>query len=270
MSGKQVKRARKAATAAPPVAKRARERRASPKVLIVAAIAVVAVGAIVGLALVFSGGGSSTSAATTTVPQTGSLTGALPGAARVTAMYRGIAQERNVLGSPKAPVTMLEYVDLQCPYCRSFEIEAMPQLVEKYVRTGKLKVEQRLLAFIGPDSVRGRNAAIAAGDQSALFNLTELLYSHQGTENTGWLSDDLVAAAAASIPGFEVPALLAAQDSSATPAQATEFDAMAKADSVGSTPTILVGRTGEKPRLVTLADAADGAPVAAAIEAALK
>jgi protein-disulfide isomerase len=185
-------------------------------------------------------------------------------------MYRGIAQDGNVLGSAKAPVTMLEYVDLQCPYCKNFEIEAMPTLIEKYVRTGKVKVEQRLLAFIGPDSVNGRNAAIAAGDQNALFDMTELLYYHQGAENTGWLSDDLVAAAGASIPGLEVAALLAAQDSSATPTQATGFDTMAKADSIDSTPTILVGKTGETPQLVTLADATDGAPVAAAIENALK
>jgi protein-disulfide isomerase len=265
MSGKQAKRARHAAIVAPPVRTRG-ERRASPRVLVGALVAVVLIGAVVGIALAVSGGLSSSS--TTTVAQTGSLTGALPGAAQVAAVYRGIPQQGNVLGSPEAPVTMVEYVDLQCPYCRSFELDAMPALVKTYVRTGKLKIEQRLLAFIGPDSVRGRLAAISAGDQNRLFGMTGLLYFHQGAENTGWLSDKLVAAAAASIPGADVPALLAGADSAQERAAASVE--LAKADSISSTPTILVGKTGETPEQVTLSDASDGSPVAAAIDRALQ
>jgi hypothetical protein len=46
----------------------------------------------------------------------------------------------------------------------------MPTLIGKYVRTRRVKIEARPIAFIGPDSQSGRAAAIAAGEQNKLFN----------------------------------------------------------------------------------------------------
>src|ERR687895_662573 len=74
-----------------------------------------------------------------------------------------------------APVTLVEFVDLQCPYCREFAVDAFPALVEKYVRTGKVRIELRGLAFLGPDSERGLRAGFAAGRQGRMFDLMELL-----------------------------------------------------------------------------------------------
>ena len=115
-----------------------------------------------------------------------------------------IPQNGSVLGSPTAPVTVVEYIDLQCPACQQFESQALPDLVSRYVRTGKVKIEARPIAFIGPDSIRGRAAALAAVAQNRMFNFAELLYFNQGPENTGWLDDDMVKAAASSIPGLDV------------------------------------------------------------------
>jgi protein-disulfide isomerase len=232
-------------------------------VLIAAGVVVVLVVVGVVLGVVLSGGSSSSS-----VPRRGSLVDALPGAAAVQRLYAGIPQHGNVLGSPSAPVTMVEYIDLQCPYCQAFETRAMPTLVSRYVRTGTLKVEARIVAFIGPDSVSGRGAAISAGRQNRLFNFTELLYANQGAENSGWLSDEMITNAAASIPGLDVPELLAARSSSAVAAEATRFDEQAAADGVSQTPTILVGRRGTTPQPVTLTSPDDPAPVEAAITAA--
>ena len=139
------------------------------------------------------------------------------------------------------------------------------------MRTGKVKIEQRLLAFIGTDSERGRLAAIAAGQQGKLFNLTELLYFHQGAENTGWLSEDLVTAAAASIPGVDGAPI--ARGGGLRPRRRSRrppSTRQAKEGSVNSTPTILVGKTGQTPHLVTLSSPSDGQSVAAAIEQALQ
>src|SRR5207249_10943529 len=129
----------------------------------------------------------------------------------------------NVLGSPRAPVTMIEYIDLQCPGCQAFETQVFPGLVPSYIRTGKLKIEARPIAFIGPDSQRGRLAALAAARQNRFFNYAQLLYFNQGVENTGWLDDGMVKAVAASIPGLAVPQLLAARDAASISSAARSF-----------------------------------------------
>jgi len=37
------------------------------------------------------------------------------------------------LGSPFAKVLMVEYIDLQCPFCQQFETQVFPDIVAKYV-----------------------------------------------------------------------------------------------------------------------------------------
>jgi protein-disulfide isomerase len=193
---------------------------------------------------------------------------ALPGAGDVQRMLNGIPQSGNVLGSPTAPATMVEYVDLQCPFCQEFETQVMPTVIERYVRSGKLKVEARVLAFIGPDSLRGQSAAIAAGQQDKQFNFIQLLYANQAGENSGWLSDDMVRSAAASIPGLNVEKLLAASGSDAVHALEKQYVSQARADKVSGTPTLLVGPSGGSLKTVGLSSPTDLQSVADAIDAA--
>jgi protein-disulfide isomerase len=237
-SGKVSKRRRREARVPPPPGAR---RQASPKVLIGAALAVALIVLAIVLGFVFTGGSSSSN-----TPARGSLAGGLPGAADAQRLFRGIPKDGNVLGSPKAPVTVVEYVDLQCPFCQEFETKAMPTLLSRYVRPGKVKIEARPIAFIGPDSERGRAGALAAGQQNRLFNYMQLLYLNQGTENTGWLDDAMATAAAASIPGLDVHAWSSARGSSAVTDQESQFDNEGNADNVTETPTVLVGKTGGK------------------------
>ena len=164
---------------------------------------------------------------------------------------------------------MYEYIDPQCPYCQQFETQAMPALIERYVRPGKAKVELRPLAFIGPDSENGRAALIAGGEQDKMFNVAQLLFLNQGAENAGWLSDDLVRRVAAGIPGVDVQRLVSDAGSTAVADEGAAFDAAARAAGVNSTPTILVGKNGMDPVPVTLTDPADSESVAKAIDAAL-
>jgi len=258
-SGKQSKRRRAAASAAPP---QSRRRQASPRVLIgvVAAVALIAVGIVLGVVLFGGSDDSSSSAGAST----------LPGAADVQQTLEGIPQHDNVLGRPSAPVTMVEWVDLQCPYCQQFETQAVPQLISQYVRNGKLKIQTNFIGFLGPDSQRGRLAALAAGKQDKLYNLTQLLYANQEAENTGWLNDDLLKSALASIPGVDAERVLSERDSSEITSRANAMDTQAQTADVRSTPTILVGKTGEKPSLVLLKAPDDAATVARAVDNALE
>jgi hypothetical protein len=61
----------------------------------------------------------------------------------------------------------------------------MPTLIGKYVRTRRVKIEARPIAFIGPDSQSGRAAAIAAGEQNKLFNYAQILYLNQAARTRG-------------------------------------------------------------------------------------
>ena len=120
------------------------------------------VAVVIGAVLAFTGGSSSSTPKN--VPLVGSLTSGLtlPGADEVAGLYSGLPQNGTTLGSPKAPVTLTEYIDLQCPYCAEFETQTLPGLVKRYVRPGNLRIVMRPWAFLGPDSITGQHATLAA------------------------------------------------------------------------------------------------------------
>jgi len=252
-SGKKARQQRR--TPPPPVRSTGGPRKASPKVLAVGAGVILLSGIVAAAAIALTRGSSSPSSTSTTK---------LLGSAEVLALYRGIPQHGNVLGSPKAPVRLIEYIDLQCPVCREFETTVMPSIVPRYVRTGKVQVIARPIAFIGPDSVTGRLAALAAAKQNHFFDFSQLLYANQGTENTGWLNDSIISAAYNSIPGLDRQAAEQARASSEVSSEANTFDSQATADKVQGTPTVLVGKHGGPLTFV-----GPGSPSVATLEAAL-
>jgi protein-disulfide isomerase len=268
-SGKQARLKRKAPTAPPPVrSKGAPRRKASPKVLAGAAIVLALAAAGVAVAALAFGGGSSSSSGTT--PTRGSLENALPDAAVAEGLLKGIPQNGDMLGKPAAPVTMIEYIDLQCSACRVFETEIMPSIFPKYVRTGKVRVEARPIVAIGPDSERGVRGALAAGEQDRLFDFAQIIYYNQGPENGGWLTDQMLQDAAASIPGLDIPAFLQALHSSAVRGQEKRVNEEANADAVSGTPVLLVGKTGGKLHEVTPGLVPSVAQLASALDSALR
>jgi protein-disulfide isomerase len=248
------KKARQQRRTPPPPVRSSGARQASPKVLAIAAAAILLAAGVAVAAIVLTRDSSSKPSSTTTLPDSGA----------VIAQFRGIPQHGTTLGSPKAPVQLIEYIDLQCPICRDFETAVMPTIVRRYVRTGKVQVIARPIAFIGPDSVRGRLAALAAAKQNRFFDFAQLLYANQGTENTGWLNDETVASAFASIPGLSASAAESARTSSLISSEADSLDGQASADSVSGTPTVLVGKRGGPFRLV-----GPGSPSVPVLEAAL-
>jgi protein-disulfide isomerase len=254
------KKARQRRTPAPPPVRSTGGRKASPKVLAIGAVVIAVAAVAAALAFALTGNGSGSTSTSSVTPTK------LPDAAATVALFRGIPQHENVLGKPNAPVTLVEYVDLQCPICRVFETEVMPAVLRQYVRTGKLRVVARPLAFINPaeNSQQGRLAALAAGKQGKFFDFAQLLYANQGQEGSDWLNDDMIRAAYASIPGLREQAALAARNSSSILSQTKTVDQQATTDQVSGTPTVLVGPTGGK---LTKANPANLGP---AIQAALR
>ncbi|WDN56079.1 DsbA family protein [Streptomyces clavuligerus] len=81
------------------------------------------------------------------------------------------------LGSPDAPVVMIEYVDLRCSPCGAFVRETETELIEKYVDTGILRIEWRNAPAPGEDSMNLARAAWAAGQQGRFRQFRALVHA---------------------------------------------------------------------------------------------
>jgi len=171
---------------------------------------------------------------------------AVAGMDEVTQMLDGVPQSGVVLGRDDAPVTLVEYGDIQCGHCRHFAQDAFPHLVWDYVREGHLKIEFRGLHFIGADSEKALRAALAAGEQDRLWHVLDLLFYSQGPPNTGWVSDQLLRSIGAAVPGVDVERMLADMDSAAVSERIAADAQAAQRAQVPGTPYFELGRTGEE------------------------
>ena len=164
-----------------------------------------------------------------------------PGAEGVNALLRGVPQHGVWLGEPTAPVVLVEYVDLQCPYCAEFSRRTLPALIVDYVRTGKVRILFRGLAFLGPDSLTALRWTFGAAGQDRLWNVLGLLLRAQRRENSGWVTPGLLASVAAAVPGLRVAQLR--RDAVHADFQIAAAAAAAKAARVPGTPYFEVGRS---------------------------
>jgi protein-disulfide isomerase len=103
-------------------------------------IAVVLAGGIIALAVFYSHSGASTAAT------------AQPAAPAVNIKDVSTANEP-FIGNANAPVTIAEWSDYQCPYCKQFEEQTLPQIITDYVHAGKVKIVFKAYPFLGNDSI---------------------------------------------------------------------------------------------------------------------
>jgi len=239
-------------------------RQASPRVLAIAGGVVVVAAIAVVLGIVLSRGGKP---APTDLPKVGSATweGALQGSTDVRKLFKGIPEHGLVLGSLNAPATLTEFIDLQCPVCQVFETQQLPTLIQKYVRTGKLDVQMQPWAIRGPASVTGQSATIAASLQNKAFQFAEMLYLNQGAENSGWLNENMIGLASASVDGLRPAKVLSEMSSSGVKSAVTGVDRRAATANFEYTPTLLLNRKGKTPRVVS-----QGLPSLSTLEAEIE
>jgi protein-disulfide isomerase len=87
------------------------------------------------------------------------------------------------LGSPRAPVTVYEMSDFQCPFCRRFALETFPALRSQYVKTGKVRwvFVNFPLTSIHSNALAAAETAVCAAEQGAFWPMHDLLYKYQET-----------------------------------------------------------------------------------------
>lgn len=195
--------------------------------------------ALVAIAIAVSSGGSSSHKLRAGKPP--------PGSAQVASRFAGIPQQGIALGNPKAPVTFVEFADLKCPVCREYTLSAFPTLVDRYVRTGKVRMVMELQHFVGDqngDSERAARMALAAAKQNRLWQFADLFYIHQRDESNTYVTEQFLRAIAAGVPGLDVQQALAARDSPAVTQRLKQGSAAFNSAGFTGTPSFAVGRTG--------------------------
>jgi protein-disulfide isomerase len=105
---------------------------------------------------------------------------------------QGIQQSGMTLGEPRAKVTLFEFGDLQCPVCKGFSEEIIPDVIDSKVRSGDTMIEFRNYTIISQESVPAGAAAIAAGKQGQGWTFIELFYRNQGAEASGYVTDEFL------------------------------------------------------------------------------
>ena len=149
-----------------------------------------------------------------------------------------------MLGKADAPLTMIEYTDLQCPFCRQYHITAYEQIKKEWIDTGKLRYLVRDLPIesIHPQAMPAARATRCAGDQGKVWEMRHsILLNNQRLTNESFatFAQDLKLNTAAFNKCFADP----------TKFQADISKDMAEAASVGitATPSFVIGKTSAGP-----------------------
>lgn len=170
---------------------------------------------------------------------------------KIKALLRGIPERGSVLGRGNAPVTLQYFADLECPFCRQFDLNALQALIHRYVRTGKLRIDFR--AF--ETATREREtfliqqvAALAAGRQDKLWYFVELFFREQGEEFTGYVTKSYLRGLAEQVPGLRLSQWEVDRSDRSLFGQVQNDERVANRAHLTGTPSFLIGRTGGKLR----------------------
>ena len=142
------------------------------------------------------------------------------------------------MGRPDAPLTMVEFTDLQCPYCRQYVTATLPEIKRNWIDTGKLRYISRDFPLdFHPQALAAARAARCAGEQGKFWEMRMTLMS-----NANLLSADYITRTAADLK-LDTKAFAACTASN-------KYDADIQAETqeglrigVEGTPTFVVGKT---------------------------
>ena len=165
----------------------------------------------------------------------------------VSKLLNGIPQSGNSLGSPTAPVTLKYFGDLECPICREFTVEALPSVISKWVREGKLRIEYHSMqtATREPEVFTNQQvAALAAGKQQKAWNYIETFYHEQGEEDSGYVTEKYLQDIASQIPGLNLSKWTSDRSEPSLANEVETDKQTANHEGFTGTPSFLIGHTG--------------------------
>jgi protein-disulfide isomerase len=145
----------------------------------------------------------------------------------------------SVLGRKDAPLTMVEFSDFQCPFCRAFHSAAFEQIKREWIDTGKLRfVSWDLPLEFHSNAANASRAARCAGEQDRFWELRTLLIA-----NASKLEPDAIAGYAKQVPGFDVARFQSCFNSGKYAEEIKKAVADANVQGISGTPTFLIAKT---------------------------
>jgi len=156
--------------------------------------------------------------------------------------YNISTEGQPIIGNENASVTVIEFGDYSCGYCRNFEMTTYPQLKENYIDTGQVRFSYINLAFLGADSQRAAEASecVYRQDEEQFWDFHKGIFDNQGSEQ-GWASQGLLMdVARETTEGLDYEQLRSCISSGETSDQVREERAIANTNGVDSTPTLFV------------------------------
>ena len=150
-----------------------------------------------------------------------------------------VATGDNLLGDSDAPVTIVEFGDFQCPYCKRFYDQTEQQLVDTYVKTGKARLAYRHFPLsFHQNAQKSAEASECAADQGEFWAYHNILFERGQGDGTG-LDTASLKAYALEI-GLDTAAFDSCLDSGAKAALAQQDFADGSAAGVSGTPSFFV------------------------------
>jgi protein-disulfide isomerase len=165
----------------------------------------------------------------------------------IASLIGGIPQSGNALGSPTAPVTLKYFGDLECPICKEFTVGALPSVIPKWVRTGKLRIEYHSMetATREPEVFKLQQiAAYAAGKQNKAWYYIETFYHEQGEEDSGYATESYLQNIASQVPGLELATWTSDRNEPELANEVETDKQIANNEGFTGTPSFLIGRSG--------------------------
>ncbi|MCB2107430.1 MAG: DsbA family protein [Rhodobacteraceae bacterium] len=141
--------------------------------------------------------------------------------------------EETIIGNPKGDVTVVEFFDYNCGYCKSM----FPSVMSLLNEDGNIRLVLKELPILGPSSETASKAALASRKQGKYSEFHQALLGHRGG-----LNDDAIFTVAASV-GLNVPQLRADMKDKAIEEVIDRNRALARELQVTGTPAVLVGET---------------------------
>ena len=103
-------------------------------------------------------------------------------------LYLGISQEP-FKGDPEAKLTLIEFTDYQCPFCRKYAKQTLPDLQKNYIETGKVKyvVRDFPLQSLHREAFQAAVAADCAGEQGQYWEMHDRLLTNSSSPYGDWM-----------------------------------------------------------------------------------